>query len=85
MDEKQFTELKQFFTSTLRESLSEQSNRLLTEMNRRFEENDEKLDMILNEILNAIGHRFNEQDAIIGGQSLTLTNHENRILHLESN
>jgi len=47
MTKSQLDELKHFFASALKEGLSE----LRDEMNRRFDENDEKQ----NEILNAIG------------------------------
>ena len=77
MTKSQLNELKQFFASALKEGLSE----LRDEMNRRFDENDEKQ----NEILNAIGYRFNEQDAALMRHSTDILNPENRILRLESN
>ncbi len=79
MNENQLTGLKQFITSTVKEEVGELRN----EMNLRFQENDVKLNDILNEILNAIGHRFNEHDTVITQQSATIINHENRLLHLE--
>ena len=76
---------KQFFTSTLKRALSEQSNELRDEMNRRFDEADKKYMMMFNEILNAIGHRSNEYETIMTQQSAIISNHEYRILLLETN
>ena len=81
MTKSHLNELKEFFTSTLAVTIKKEVGELRDEMNRRFDENDEKQ----NEILNAIGYRFNDHDVALMRHSTDILNHENRILRLENN
>jgi|GEM_PF-5227901 len=85
MTDTQLNELKQFFASTLTVTIKREVGGIRDEMNRRFDEADEKYMMMFNEILNTIGHRFNEHEAVITQHSATIMNHENRIIRLEAN
>lgn len=68
-------DIKQLMTSLL----STQERSIMEAVDKRFEEQDEKL----NEILNAVGTRFNNQDEISLDNTKQIKNHEKRILRLE--
>ena len=68
-------DIKQLMTSLL----STQERSIMEAVDKRFEEQDEKL----NEILNAVGTRFNNQDEISLDNTKKNKNHEKRILRLE--
>lgn len=69
------TDIKQLMTSLL----STQERSIMEAVDKRFEEQDEKL----NEILNAVGTRFNDQDDLTLDHTDQIKNHEKRIGRLE--
>ena len=72
-------DIKQLMTSLLSAQEKRIEAHVEEMMNERFEEQDEKL----NEILNAVGTRFNDQDETSLDHTKQIKNHEKRILRLE--
>ncbi len=72
-------DIKQLMTSLLSAQEKRIEAHMKEMMDKRFEEQDEKL----NEILNAVGTRFNDQDEISLDNTKQIKNHEKRILRLE--
>ena len=73
-------DIKQLMTSLLSAQEKRIEAHMKEMMDKRFEEQDEKL----NEILNAVGGDLEEKDEQIIAHNKQLKNHESRILHLES-
>ena len=61
-------------------ALENRLDRRFDEVDKRFSDQDEQL----NEILNAVGGDLEEKDEQIIAHNKQLKNHESRILHLES-
>lgn len=68
-------DIKQLMVSLL----NAQEKRLVERMDERFKEQDEKL----NEILDAVGAKFNDQDETSASHVKQIEDHERRILQLE--
>lgn len=75
MNDETIQDLKQFISATVSQQLAQQTKDIHEEMNRRFDEQDEKLD----EILNAVGGSINDVEEKVDKHEVRITRLERKL------